>query len=138
MVPAEAFADELARPLARPVVAVRAIDTVGVAPESPIVAETDRGLGHEPGTEACGHEVVLHVEELDRVGLVAGLRRRPYRRGADERLKRLPRPAGGDPVGRVALFGQAGQLDDPHGARDAGETTGDRLGVVAAGVVAIG
>ena len=95
-------------------------------------------------------EVGRQLEQQRRLGHLRGRRgacrrgcgpvgsRTRRRRGRDERLKRLPRPARGDPVGHVTLLREVGQVDDPHRPGDTGEVARDHLGVVTAGDVVVG
>src|SRR5262249_25550006 len=61
---AEGIADELAHALLRPVVAVRPIDAMRVAPQSSIVAEVDGGLGQQVFAKPRGDEAAALVKEF--------------------------------------------------------------------------
>ena len=76
------------------------------------------------------HEVERLVVRL----LVRRLRRAggPVRRRLDEVVERLDRAAGGEPVGHVALLGQAGQVHDADARGLAGERARNDVGMIAA------
>ena len=62
----------------------------------------------------------------------------PVGRLVDQRVEGLDGAAGGEPVGCVALVGEAGQLEEADARRLAGERAGHVLRMIAAGLVVVG
>src|SRR5213596_541476 len=59
LVATEAIADQLARPLASPVIGVGAVDSVGVAPEPAVMAQKNATLPDQSRAKPRRHETPL-------------------------------------------------------------------------------